>query len=194
MHDIEPYYRWRTEYQSERDDKSPFFGRTYNEFSYQNKVYNYYIHPQWDEFGSATLYMKLLYVDYAEGYAMIELIGEWNDALYNDVMYLKREVVDHLQRYDIHKFILFCSNVLNYHGDDDSYYEEWAEEVHEEGGYVCLINALDHVVREMEGTRLQYHMHFGEHYNEVAWRGKKPQLVYAAIEHLIFGATKQLSF
>jgi len=73
-------------YTAEEDEKSPFFGRTYSEFEYSQSVYNYYIHPQWDEFGSKTLYLKVLYADYAENFAIIELIGEWNDAVENDIM------------------------------------------------------------------------------------------------------------
>ena len=76
MHDIEPYYRWRSHYVASEDPRSPFHGRVYSEFQFTEKIYNYYIHPQWDGFGSATLYLKILYVDYDEGYAMIELIGE----------------------------------------------------------------------------------------------------------------------
>ena len=54
-----------------------FYGRQYDEFKFTNKIYNYFIHPQWDDFGSATLYAKILYVEYDEGYAVIELMGEW---------------------------------------------------------------------------------------------------------------------
>ncbi|MEJ7675142.1 MAG: hypothetical protein WKF59_21170 [Chitinophagaceae bacterium] len=42
-----------------------FYGREYSEFDFSQTVYNYYIHPQWDEFGSSTLYIKVLMADYA---------------------------------------------------------------------------------------------------------------------------------
>ena len=71
MHDIEPYYNWRHIYVSEEDEKSPFFGRQYSEFEFSQTVYNYYIHPQWDEFGSRTLYLKVLLADYTERYMVI---------------------------------------------------------------------------------------------------------------------------
>ena len=89
MHEIEPFYNWRHLYVSEEDPKSPFFGRDYSEFEFSQAVYNYYIHPQWDEFGSRTLYLKIIYADYELGYAVIEMIGEWNDAIENDIMTLK---------------------------------------------------------------------------------------------------------
>ena len=71
MQDIEPYYRWRDLYIASEDEQSPFYGREYSEFEYTNTIYNYYIHPQWDDFGSATLYMKVLFVDYDKGFAII---------------------------------------------------------------------------------------------------------------------------
>ena len=143
MHDIEPYYRWRDYYVASDDKHSPFYGRVYSELHYTEKIYNYYIHPQWDFFGSPTLYMKLLFVDYEEGYAILEFIGEWNDCITNDIMYLKRDVADVLIENGITKFILLCDNVLNFHGSDDCYYEEWWDDIKEAGGWVCLVNTFD---------------------------------------------------
>ena len=94
MHALEPYYAWRNHYVASQDPQSPFYDRVYNEFAYHLKVYNHFIHPQWDEFGSQTLYTKVLYADYDEGYAILEFIGEWNDCLFNDIMLLKREVIE----------------------------------------------------------------------------------------------------
>ena len=121
MHTIEPYSGWRKHYIASEDIKSPFFGRIYSEFEFTNTIYNYYIHPQWDEFGSETLYLKILYVDYNIGYTIIEFIGEWNDTLYNDVMYLKREVIDHLISNGIDKFI---SAMYHWHTESERYQNE----------------------------------------------------------------------
>lgn len=192
MHDIEPHFQWRDEYTSEEDARSPFFGRQYDEFQFSQKVYNYYIHPQWDAFGSSTLYLKIIFVDYIEQYAILELIGEWNDCLHNDIMFLKREVIDALIQEEIYKFILVCENVLNFHGDDDSYYEEWFEDINDEEGWVCLLNTLPHVEEEMQNTRLQSYVHFGGPFNDVNWRPQKPKTVYEAIEGLLQMTTKRL--
>ena len=108
MHDIEPYYHWRHLYTAEADPRSIFFGRAYSEFEFSQTVYNYYIHPQWDEFGSKTLYLKILYADYDAKFAIIEFIGEWNDTIENDIMELKREVFDKLMAEGIIKFILIA--------------------------------------------------------------------------------------
>ena len=185
MHDIEPYYKWRDHYIASEDKQSPFFGRIYDEFRFTNKVYNYFIHPQWDEFGSSTLYMKVLFVDYDDRFAIIELIGEWNDCIDNDVMYLKRKVVDFMIDQEIDKFILICENVLNFHGSDNSYYEEWYDDISETMGWVCFINTLDHVSDEMGETELQHYVHFGPHFNNLNWRPRKPKGLYEIVQSLL---------
>ena len=129
MHNIEPFYNWRHIYISEEDPLSPFYGRTILSLNFTHTVYNYYIHPQWDDFGSRTLYLKVLLADYEEKYAVIELIGEWNDAIENDIMELKREVLEKFMYEGINKFILIAENVLNFHSDGREYYEELYEEI-----------------------------------------------------------------
>lgn len=163
------------------DKDSPFYGREYSELHYTDKIYNYYIHPQWDYFGSPTLYMKLLFVDYDDGYAIMEFIGEWNDCITNDIMFLKRDVADVLIEKGINKFILLCDNVLNFHGSDDCYYEEWWDDIKDAGGWVCMVNSFDHVATEMKRTRLQYYTHFGAVFNDVNWHNKLPEMVFQEI-------------
>ena len=194
MHDIEPYYKWTEYYNASKDKESPFYGKVYDEFTYTKKVYNYFIHPQWDDFGSLTLYTKVLFVDYDGGLAMIELIGEWNDGIGNDIMFLKREVIDPLLRRNINKFILFCDNVLNFHGDDDSYYEEWYDDVSEDGGWITFVNVQDHVLQEMEQSRIQYYVNLGPSYNNINWRHKAPELAIAHVLDNMSRATKQLRY
>ena len=192
MQDIEPYYRWREKYVANEDPNSPFFGKVYDEFRYTKKVYNYYIHPQWDEFGSATLYTKILFLDYEEGYVIFEFLGEWNDALHNDIMFLKRNLIESLQDKGIHKFILICENVLNFHGGEDDYYAEWGEEARDEDGWICFLNIHNHVEDEMKDARLQYHVNFGAYYNDLNWRPHKPNLLYQVVEALVNGEIRRL--
>jgi len=182
MHTIEPYYKWRGLYVASEDKRSPFYGATYNEFQYTEKIYNYFIHPQWDNFGSATLYMKILYVDYKKGYTFIELIGEWNDAVNNDIMFLKREIVDILMEQGIHKFILLCDNVLNFHGDDDDYYEEWRDDLKEKKGWTCLVNIQEHVYTEMEKLNLSNYIDLGDELYDVTWQKYNPMQLFALVE------------
>ncbi len=194
MHDIEPYFRWIDRYNATEDEKSPFYGRQHDEFRYTQKVYNYYIHPQWEFFGSSTLYLKALFVDYEEGFAILEFIGEWNDTLHNDIMELKRNVIDSMTKAYISKFILIVENVYNFHGSDDSYYEEWWDDIKDDGGWICFLNPLQHVIEEMENTRLQYYVNFGPDYILENWRVLKPELILKAVELLRMESDKQIGY
>jgi hypothetical protein len=192
MHNIEPHFRWRDQYIASEDLRSPFFRRKYNEFEFSHQLYNFYLHPQWDDFGSSTLYGKILYVEYDEGYALIELIGEWNDTLHNDIMYLKRNVVDKLAKQGIVKYVFFCENVLNFHSAEDDYYAEWAEEVHEEQGWIVLLNLRKHLEEEMHDAGLHHYLNFGEEYNDIHWRTQKPQIVFQIIDAMVAGRVKRV--
>lgn len=182
MHDIEPFYNWRHLYTAEEDELSPFFGREYSEFEFTQTVYNYFIHPQWDEFGSRTLYMKILYADYSMGFAIIELIGEWNDAIENDIMMLRREVTDPLFDVGIYKFILIADNVLNFHSSDDSYYEEWYEQVHDDNGWVVILDMPEHTQQEFRKAHLTNYVELLDYPN---WRTLLPQHLYNAIDNFM---------
>ncbi len=159
-----------------------------------HRIYNYYIHPQWDFIGSNTLYAKLLYADYDEGYAFIELIGEWNDCLTNDIMYLKRHLADHLIAKGISKFALFCDNVLNFHSSDDSYYEEWWDDIKDEDGWLVILNTREHIYPEMEHAFIQNYAHFGQHFNDINWRKKSPGIVFEMLKSLLLHEVKQLQY
>jgi hypothetical protein len=179
MQDIEPYFNWRHLYTAEEDQLSPFFGRSYSEFEFSNTVYNYYIHPQWDDFGSRTLYLKILFVEYEQQYAIIELIGEWNDAIENDVMTLRRDVTDLLQKQGINKFILIAENVLNFHSSDDSYYEEWHESVADEGGWVVIVDLPIQSQYDFKKARLTNYVALLDF---PQWRTLKPELVFNQVD------------
>ena len=158
MHDIEPYYHWLNDYNSAEDVNSPFYNREYSEFYFANTIYNYYIHPLWDDFGSNTLYLKILYADYSEGFAILEFIGEWNDALGNDIMFLKREVIDALFEKDITKFICIGENILNFHYSDESYYEEMYEDLSDEGGWLVFLGLQQqHPIPWYKKTTIDHH-------------------------------------
>lgn len=183
MHDIEPYYRWRDYYITSEDERSPFYGKVNSELHYTDTIYNYYIHPQWDYFGSPTMYMKILFAEYDDQFAIIELIGEWNDAINNDIMFLKRDILDHLINEGIIKFIILCDNVLNFHSSDDCYYEELWEDIGDKDGWLVLVNTYDHVSNEMKKARLQYYINFGFQFNDVEWHTKDPDNLFVEINN-----------
>ncbi len=182
MQDIEPFYNWRELYVASEDEDSPFYGVIYSEFEYSNTVYNYYIHPQWDEFGSTTLYIKVLYADYDRKFAIIEFIGEWNDAINNDIMFLKREVIESMIGNGISKFILIGENVLNFHGSDDCYYEEWFQDVEE--GWIAAINFRPHVMKEMERFNVDSYFVTGGELDDMNWRLHNPIELITRIEKI----------
>jgi hypothetical protein len=195
MVDIEPFPLWRdSHYISEEDRHSPFYGRAYNDFVTENMVYNYYIHPRWDFFGSETLYGKILFADYDKGTAIIEFIGEWNDAINNDIMHLKRNVIEKMLDEGISKYVLILENVLNFHTSDDEYYTEWAEECQDalDGGWIAMLNIYDHVYDELKAMRLDNYVAFGQNLNGLNWRQHSPKLLIKAVESLMEKGTKRI--
>jgi hypothetical protein len=180
MHEIEPFYNWLHLYNAEEDEQSPFYGVEHSEFEFSNTVYNYYIHPQWDEFGSRTLYMKVLFADYEQNYAVIELIGEWNDAVENDIMQLKRSVIDLMVAKDISKFIFITENVLNFHSSDTEYYEEWFDDIRDMGGWIVALNMPEQTQYDFRRSHIDRYIHLLDIPN---WRTYQPQHLFQLVDN-----------
>ncbi len=188
MHDIEPFWLWRDLYIASEDELSPFYNRQYSEFEFTHAVYNYLIHPQWDYIGSPTLYIKILYADYELSFCVIEFIGEWNDCIHNDVMFLKRNIIDSMVKEGVRKFILVGENVLNFHASDDCYYQEWFEDI--EDGWIAAVNFRNHVIKEFESRHIDYYVAFGGKLNNIDWRTYSPIHLFEKVESLM---TKRLN-
>lgn len=174
MHRIEPYYLWRDIYRSEEDPYAINYGKEYSELYFTHKIYNYVIHPQWDSFGSETLFYKQLYTDYEKSFVVIELIGEWNDCINNDVMYLKTELIEPLMDAGINHYILIMENVLNFHGSDSEYYQEWAEDIE---GDIYMINVHSHVLDELYQMEINNYVIYDGVFNDINWRVQKPEKI-----------------
>ncbi len=183
MHTIEPHFLWRDYYIASEDERSPFYGREYSEFEFTHAIYDHFIHPQWDDIESPTLFIKILMVDYEEAYAIIELIGEWNDLLHNDIMFLKRNIIDQLTNEGIDKFILIGENVLNFHYSDDSYYEEWFDDV--EDGWIAFVNFREYLLEDFHTANIDYYILTGGQLNELHWRTYKPQNLYEKVKQVV---------
>jgi hypothetical protein len=182
MHEIEPFYNWQKYYLPYEDTKSPFFEK--EEINqYRNTVYSYYLHPDWDEIGSETLYLKVLMVNYSLKYAVIELIGEWNDTLHNDVMYLKRNIVDVFLKQGIKHFVLIGENLFQFHGGEDDYYVELFEDG--EDGWIVADNVRDFILTEFSRFRLDYYINYGGTLQIENWRTLKPDQLFSLIQTLI---------
>jgi hypothetical protein len=183
MHQIEPYSGWLKYYDSSFDDRSPFHGKEYNYDLYSETIYGYYIDPAWDSFGSETLYLKILYADYLEGFVVLEFIGEWNDTLYNDIMTLKRDFLELLTHEGINKFILIGENIFNFHGSDDLYYEEWFEEV--EDGWIAAVNFPEFIQQEFRKYHVDTYVNMGGTLQIDQWRTLHPKRFYDLVSALI---------
>ena len=185
MHTLEPHYNWRDIYIAAEDQRSPFFGYENSEVYFTDQIYNYLIHPQWDNFGSETLYLKVLIADYTYGFAVIEFLGEWNDLLNNDIMTLKRDVIELMISEGINKFILVGENVFNFHSDLDSvdYYEEWQDELEE--GWIAALNLRPQVMEEMSRFGIDQFFVMGGKLDDVSWRTKHPKLLFKQINELV---------
>ena len=179
MHTIEPYFGWNTFYDSSLDDFSPFQGKEYNYDIYSDTIYGYYIDPAWDFMGSETLYIKVLYADYEEGFVVIELIGEWNDALHNDIMHLKRNILEQFIHKSVNKFLIIGEHVFNFHGSDDCYYEEWFEDV--EDGWIVALGFRDFVYEEWQKYGIDSYINFGGELQMDNWRTFPPKVLFRKI-------------
>ncbi len=180
MHEIEPFYNWRHLYTAEDDEQSPYYGTEHSEFEFSNTVYNYYIHPQWDEFGSRTLYLKVLFAEYDLNFAIVEFIGEWNDAVENDIMQLKRSLIDLMIEKGIYKYILITENVLNFHSADEDYYEEWQNDIADNGGWIAAINMPRQTRSEFVTGKISRYMQFLENED---WRTYTPDTFFQWVDN-----------
>lgn len=182
MHNIEPFYSWLDFYDSSRDHLSPFYQKEYSQFQFSEKIYNHFIHPQWDNIGSSTLFIKTLFADYDSGFAIIEMMGEWNDCLHNDIMIFKRNIIEHFMLQGISKFILVGENVLTYHASDDCYYEEWFDEVEDEDGWVAMVNFREHVLEDFQNADIDHFFALGGNLNDLNWRTYQPKDLFHLVD------------
>lgn len=183
MHTIEPYYNWLHLYKASDDPRSPLEGYFNSEVYFTDAIFDHIIHPQWDSIGCETLFLKVLFVDYLEGYAIIEFFGEWNDVLHNDIMRIKRDLIDPMLQEGIDKYILIGENILNLHADQTDYYDEWLEDV--EDGWMAWVNVQPHVVDEMSQYGLDAYFVMGGKLDVWNWRTKTPQKMYEGISEVV---------
>jgi len=184
MHKIVPYEGWYQYYEVSEDEMSPYFGKEYNYDLYSEEIYGYFIDPAWDYMGSETLYLKILFTDYEKGFAIIQFIGEWNDALNNDIMNLKQNIVEPMIYQGINKFILLGDNILNFHGSDDCYYEEWFEEL-DDAGWIAAASFRDFVLEEMQKYNVDSYVSLGGSLQIENWRTMHPNAFFNLVSHQV---------
>jgi len=112
-------------------------------------------------------------------YIVMENMGEGNDAIENDIMTLKKDVIEHFSDQGINKYILIAENVLNFHGSDREYYEEWREELQEDDGWAVLLNMPEQTQYDFKKLRLERYL---ELVDLPDWRIYKPIHLFRKIQ------------
>ena len=111
------------------------------------------------------------------------MMGEWNDAVSNDIMYLKRNIIDHLQMNGINKYMLIGENIFNFHGSDDCYYEEWFDEIDQ--GWIAAVNFRDFVTEEWKNYDIDSYINLGGRLDINNWRTMTPLIFFERVKGVI---------
>lgn len=159
------------------DPNNPFHEVEHSEFYYNRSVYNYLAHPQWDEIGSESLLVKILYADYDKHFAIIELLGVWNDLFENDFKLLAENCLTYLIDAGINQFILIAENVMSIYLEADDYYEAVQEELGE--GWMCLLRPKDHVRKDLDQSGISRYFFWSDALDDLHWRTLKPWELFA---------------
>jgi hypothetical protein len=85
----------------------------------------------------------------------------------------------------INKFVLIGENVLNFHCSDNSYYEEWNDDVVSEGGWIIALNFKDYVINEMIAGDIQYYIYLSDKFKDIPWRKYKPAHIVEVLDELL---------
>lgn len=180
LHDIEPFYGWLDLYNHEEDAQSPFHDVQHNQFYYDRSVNRIPAHPLWDSIGSESLLVKIQYADYHEGYAVLELFGEWNDLFDNDYKLLAENCLTYLIDEGINRIILICENVFNIYLESDDYYEALQEELGD--GWISLLRPRESVYEEMEEYNIAPYFFHSPVLDDLNWRTMKPPKLFEAMK------------
>jgi hypothetical protein len=92
---------------------------------------------------------------------------------------LKTELIDQLIDCGIQNFVIIMENVLNFHADENDYYQEWKEDIQ---GEIYLINSLPHVLDELYRYHLNHQLSFSGRLNDIDWRKLKPEQIIELLE------------
>ncbi|MEL6255990.1 MAG: hypothetical protein AAFR87_28555 [Bacteroidota bacterium] len=183
LRDIEPFYGWLELYNHEKDQNSPFHAIEHNLFYFDRSVNSIPAHPLWDDIGSESLLVKILFANYQEGYAIIELFGEWNDLFDNDYRLLAENCLSYLIDNGINKFILICENVFHIYLEEDDYYRAVEDEL--EDGWIFALRLRKELKEEMRAYGISQYLYWSDKTDALNWRTLKPNQLYEAIYSLL---------
>ncbi len=180
---IEPFNGWWHLYNHELDKRSPFHGVEHSLFEYNRHIYTFEANPLWDTIESENLLVKILFADYESGYAIIELLGEWNDLQLNDFRLLREHCLDLMFECGITQFILVCENVFNAYLGPDDYYEEFFDYI--EDGWLVLFRAREAVLAEFSRYGLDRYVFWSPQLEMMNWRKLKPDQLHEVVQQSI---------
>jgi hypothetical protein len=98
-------------------------------------------------------------------------------------MHLKRNVIDEMLSQGINRYILLGENVLNFHGSDDCYYEEWFEDV--EDGWIAAVNFREFIYEEWKKYNIDSYINYGGSLQIENWRTMNPKTFYENVRESI---------
>jgi hypothetical protein len=70
--------------------------------------------------------------------------------------------------------------VLNFHSSDDSYYEEWHEQLEDDNGWVAVLNMPNATQHDFKKARITNYLHFFE---LDQWRTLKPEIIFQTLDN-----------
>lgn len=180
LHHIEPFFGWLATYSHETDANSPFHQVEHNMFYFDRSINSIPAHPLWDQIGSESLLVKILFADYDKGFAVIELFGEWNDLFENDYKLLGENCLTYLIDQGINQFILICENVFHIYLDRDDYYHALQEELGD--GWISVLRAREEIQEEMEQYQISSYFYWSPVLDEIPWRKLTPFQLYKLVK------------
>ena len=90
------------------------------------------------------------------------MLGEWNDAIENDIMELKREVADKFMEEGILNLYWLPKTYSTFHSGDKDYYQEWFEEVTDESGWIVSLNMPQATQHDFKKAKINYYVELME--------------------------------
>ena len=95
-------------------------------------------------------------------------------------MTLRRDITDNLYALGINKYMLIAENVLNFHSSDADYYDEWKEQIEEDGGWIVILNMPEQSQYDFKKARLTNYVTL---MNFEGWRTLKPEVVFGQVDN-----------
>jgi hypothetical protein len=179
--EIVPFGGWLHWYNPVADSHSPFQPPGEDE----RYIYTFRAHPAWDSIDSESLLLKILYADYSNGYAVIELLGEWNDLFENDFRLLVQNCLEVLEQAGITRFVLICENVFQAYFQDTEYYEAFQDVLMENEGWIFLLRIRNDVLQELNRYGLDQYFYWSEELQYIAWRKLHPAKLFQLVNRVV---------